>query len=96
MIQGDNMKYGDKIMNTDYYQKLKTTGNNLAKKYLSHPLECSIAKGIPMKFLPLFKEFSRKVKGLRIRYRGKSKPGYKRVSSFCHMAYADTFAIYKR
>lgn len=90
------MKYGDKIMNTDYYQKLKTTGNNLAKKYLSHPLECSIAKGIPMKFLPLFKEFSRKVKGLRIRYRGKSKPGYKRVSSFCHMAYADTFAIYKR
>ena len=90
------MKYGDKIMNTDYYNDLKRTSNNLAKKYLSHPLECSIAKGIPMKFLPLFKEYSRKVKGLRIRYRGKSKPGYRRVSSFCHMAYADTFAIYKR
>ncbi len=25
------MKYGDKIMNTDYYQKLKETGNSLAK-----------------------------------------------------------------
>ena len=96
MIQGDNMKYGDKIMNTDYYQKLKTTGNNLAKKYLSHPLECSIAKGIPMKYLPLYKEFSRKVKPLRIRYRGNSKPGYRRPSSFAHMAYADTFAIYTR
>ena len=73
------MKYGDKIMKTDYFNDLKSTGNAIAKKYLSHPLECS-----------------RKVKGLRIRYRGKSKPGYRRVSSFCHMAYADTFAIYKR
>ena len=90
------MKYGDKIMKTNYFDDLKSTGNAIAKKYLSHPLECSIAKGIPIKYLPLFKEFSKKVKGLRIRYRGKSKPGYKRVSSFCHMAYADTFAIYKR
>ena len=87
---------GDKILKTDYFNDLKSTGNTIAKKYLSHPLECSIAKGIPIKYLPLFKEFSKKVKGLRIRYRGKSKPGYKRVSSFCHMAYADTFAIYKR
>ena len=90
------MKYGDKIMNTDYYQKLKTAGNSLAKKYLSHPLECSIAKGIPIKYLPLFKEFSRKVKGLRIRYRGNSKPGYRRPRDFVHRAYADTFAIYYR
>ena len=90
------MKYGDKIMNTDYYQKLKETGNSLAKKYLSHSLECSIAKGIPIKYLPLFKEFSRKVKGLRIRYRGNSKPGYRRPRDFVHMAYADTFAIYTR
>jgi len=90
------MLYGDKIMNTDYYKDLKSTGNVIAKKYLSTDFECSIAKGIPMKYLPLFKEFSLKVKGLRIRYRGKSKPGYRRVSSFCHMAYADTFAIYKK
>ena len=49
-----------------------------------------------MKFLPLFKEYSRKVKGLRIRYRGNSKPGYRRPRDFVHMAYADTFAIYVR
>tara|TARA_R100001460_G_C3504276_1_gene170739 strand:+ start:122 stop:394 length:273 start_codon:yes stop_codon:yes gene_type:complete len=90
------MLLADKVMNTDYYQKLKRTGNAVAKRYLSTHYEQSIAKGIPMKYLPLFKEFSLKVKGLRIRYRGKSKPGYRRVSSFCHMAYADTFAIYKK
>ena len=93
---GETMLLADKVMNTDYYQKLKRTGNAVAKKYLSTHYEQSIAKGIPMKYLPLFKEFSLKVKGLRIRYRGKSKPGYRRVSSFCHMAYADTFAIYKK
>ena len=58
------MLLADKVMNTDYYQKLKRTGNNIAKKYLSTHYECSIAKGIPMKYLPLFKEFSLKVKGL--------------------------------
>ena len=90
------MLYADKIMNTDKYKELKDTGNRIAKKYLSHPNEASIAKGIPMNYLIFFKEFSKKVKPLRIRYRGKSKPGYRRVSSFCHMAYADTFAIYHR
>ena len=90
------MLYADKIMNTDKYKELKDTGNRIAKKYLSHPNEFSIAKGIPMNYLIFFKEFSKKVKPLRIRYRGKSKPGYRRVSSFCHMAYADSFAIYHR
>ena len=90
------MLYADKIMNTERYKELKDTGNRIAKKYLSHPNEASIAKGIPMNFLIFFKEFSKKVKPLRIRYRGKSKPGYRRVSSFCHMAYADSFAIYHR
>ena len=90
------MLYADKIMKTERYKELKDTGNRIAKKYLSHPNEASIAKGIPMNFLIFFKEFSKKVKPLRIRYRGKSKPGYRRVSSFCHMAYADSFAIYHR
>ena len=90
------MLYADKIMNTDKYKELKDTGNRIAKKYLSHPNEASIAKGIPMNYLIFFKEFSKKVKPLRIRYRGKSKPGYRRVSSFCHMAYADSFAIYRK
>ena len=90
------MLYADKIMKTERYKELKDTGNRIAKKYLSHPNEASIAKGIPMNFLIFFKEFSKKVKPLRFRYRGKSKPGYRRVSSFCHMAYADSFAIYHR
>ena len=90
------MLYADKIMNTDKYKELKDVGNKIAKQYISHPNECSIANGIPMKYLSFFKEFSKKVKPLRIRYRGKSKPGYRRVSSFCHMAYADSFAIYHR
>ena len=90
------MMCADKIMNTDYYQKLKKAGNSIAKKYQSTKFECSIAKGIPMKYLPLFKQFSKKVKPLRIRYRGKSKPGYKRPVDYVHMAYADTFAIYYR
>ena len=90
------MLYADKIMNTERYKELKDTGNRIAKKYLSHPNECSVAKGIPMNYLIFFKEFSKKVKPLRISYRGKSKPGYRRVSSFCHMAYADSFAIYHR
>lgn len=90
------MKYADKILNTEYYQKLKRVGNKVAKKYLAHPNEQGIAKGIPMKFLPLFYQFSKKVKGLRIRYRGNSKPGYRRPRDFVHRAYADTFAIYYR
>ena len=90
------MLYSDKIMNTEYYQRLKSVGNKIAKKYVSTKYETSIAKGIPMKYLNFFKEFSKKVKPLRFRYRGKSKPGYRRVSSFCHMAYADSFAIYHR
>ena len=90
------MLYADKITNTDYYNKLKRAANTLAKKYKGHPLERGIAKGIPMKYLPLFKEFSKKVKPLRIRYRGNSKPGYRRPRDYVHMAYADTFAIYYR
>ena len=90
------MLYADKIMNTERYKELKDVGNKIAKKYLSTKYEQSVAKGIPMKYLNFFKEFSKKVKPLRIRYRGKSKPGYRRVSSFCHMAYAASFAIYRK
>ena len=100
------MLYADKIMNTERYKELKDTGNRIAKKYLSHPNECSVAKGIPMNYLIFFKEFSKKVKPLRFRYRGKSgiktqyktgkKMHYIRPQSFCHMNGADTFAIYYR
>ena len=100
------MQLGDKILNTTYYQKLKRVGNKLAKKYLAHPNEQGIAKNIPMKYLDLFYKFSKKVKPLRIRYRGKSKLAklgngrytytYQRPASFCHKDKADSFAIYHR
>ncbi len=74
--------------------------NPLLLKYLTDPHngEHSIAKNIPIKYLKYFKAISKNGKGhkLRYRYRGVSKPNYRRVSSFCHMAYADTFAIYYR
>ena len=95
-VGGRLMLYADKIMNTERYKELKEVGNKIAKQYLSTKFECSVAKGIPMKYLSFFKEFSKKVKPLRIRYRGNSKQGYSRPASFCHMAYADTFAIYHR
>jgi hypothetical protein len=57
-----------------------------------------IASNIPIKYLKYFKEVSasRRAKRVRYRYRGTSKPGYKRPQSFCHMNHADTFAIYYR
>jgi hypothetical protein len=74
--------------------------NPLLLKYLTDPHngEHSIAKNIPIKYLKYFKAISKNGKGhkLRYRYRGVSKPNYRRVSSFCHMNFADTFAIYYR
>ena len=74
--------------------------NPLLLKYLTDPHngEHSIAKNIPIKYLKYFKAISKNGQGhkLRYRYRGVSKPGYRRVSSFCHMNFADTFAIYYR
>jgi len=67
-----------------------------------------IASGIPIKYLSYFKEVSahKNAKKIRYRYRGKSKLAklgngryaytYKRPQSFCHMDFADTFAIYYR
>ena len=62
-----------------------------------------ICSGIPIKYLPYFKEVSgqKNAKKIRYRYRGKSKtmPNgyvYNRPQSFCHMKFADTFSIYYR
>jgi len=73
--------------------------NPLLIKYMtSNPADVCIAANIPIKYLPYFKEVSasRRAKRIRYRYRGTSKPGYKRPQSFCHMNHADTFAIYYR
>ena len=75
--------------------------NPLLIKYLLDPFKYKgrcIAANIPIKYLPYFKEVSasRRAKKLRYRYRGKSKPGYARPQSFCHMHGADTFSVYNR
>lgn len=61
-----------------------------------------IASGIPIKYLKYFKEITchKNAMNVRYRYRGSSKVKngyfYKRPQSFCHMDFADTFAIYER
>ena len=66
-----------------------------------------IASGIPVKYLKYFKEVSAQKNAKKIRYRYRGNSGkkvnylgkeviYERPQSFCHMAGADTFAIYTR
>jgi len=61
-----------------------------------------IASGIPIKYLKYFKEITchKNAMNVRYRYRGSSKVKngyfYKRPQSFCHLDFADTFAIYER
>ena len=66
-----------------------------------------IASGIPIKYLKYFKEITghKNAKKVRYRYRGNSGKKvnyqgneviYNRPQSFCHMAGADTFALYTR
>ena len=75
--------------------------NPLISKYMIDPWTYKgpcIASGIPIKYLKYFKEVSahKNAMNVRYRYRGKSKPGYVRPQSFCHMNFADTFAVYTR
>ena len=74
--------------------------NPLLLKYLTDPHgpESSIAKNIPIKYLPYFKEVTGSGNGMKVRNRsrGNSKPHYQRPQSFCHIYGADTFAVYGR
>ena len=80
--------------------------NTLISKHMIDPFTYKgscIASGIPIKYLSYFKEVSgnKRAMNIRYRYRGKSKtmPNgyvYNRPQSFCHMNFADTFAIYGR
>ena len=75
------------------YCDYKPNQIKLLEKYISPSSETSAFKGIPInlydgvtRMLPMKKR--------RIKFRGKSKPWYKRPQSFCHKFAADTFAIY--
>ena len=86
----------DKITVSGTYKKLKVMGDELIRLYSSHKNELSLAKGIPMAWLKLLYQYSKKVAPLRFRYRGKSKPNYRRPGAFVHKKFADNFAIYER
>ena len=47
-------------------------GDDLIRLYKSPNCELSLAKGIPMAWLKLLYQYSKKVSPLRFRYRGKS------------------------
>ena len=53
----------------------------------------SMFKGIPM---VLYRKVTRllPITDRRIRFRGKSKPGYVRPAMYVHKDFADTFAVY--
>ena len=75
--------------------------NPLISKYMIDPFKYNgpcIASGIPIKYLKYFKEVTahKNAMNVRYRYRGKSKLNYQRPQSFCHMQFADTFALYTR
>ena len=72
--------------------------NPLILKYLTQGDEVSMAKDIPIKYLPYFKEvFAHKnANKIRYRYRGPSTLTYKRDPSYIHMNNADRFTLYYR
>ena len=81
-----------KVKTTIYadYNKLDIA---LLESFRSPSSHESMFKGIPMS---LYREVTRllPMKDRRIKFRGKSKPGYKRPASHTIKEFADTFAIY--
>ena len=66
--------------------------NMIKYNYISPANEASIAKGIPVSFIELFKkQWPGKY---RYRYRGPSTTEYDRNSMYCLAKYATSFAIY--
>ena len=65
----------------------------LLESFRSPSSDESMFKGIPM---VLYRNVTRLLpcKDRRIKFRGKSKPGYVRPAMFVHKEFADTFAIY--
>ena len=78
-----------KTINADYDKKTIS----LLESFRSPSSHESMFKGIPMS---LYREVTRllPMKDRRIKFRGKSKPGYTRPQSHTIKEFADTFAIY--
>ena len=78
---------------TEIYADYNKKEQKLLRKYFSPVFENSTFKGIPMS---LYEKVTRllPMKDRRIKFRGKSKPGYTRPASHTIKEFADTFAIY--
>ena len=70
---------------------------DLTNKYRSDKKETSVVKGIPIELLSKFRTYMKVMKkNVRFRYRGITTDLYDRPQSFCHLAGATSFAIYKK
>ena len=80
-------------MKTEIYADYNKETIALLESFRSPKSHTSEFKGIPM---TLYGEVTRvlPMKDRRIRFRGKSKPGYIRPAMFVHKDFADTFAVY--
>ena len=81
-----------KVKTTIYADYNKET-ITLLESFRSPSSHESMFKGIPM---ALYHKVTRLLpcKDRRIRFRGKSKPGYVRPVMYVHKKFADTFAVY--
>ena len=80
-------------MKTEIYADYNKLDIALLESFRSPSSHESMFKGIPM---VLYRKVTRllPMKDRRIRFRGKSKPGYIRPAMFVHKKFADTFAVY--
>jgi len=80
-------------MKTEIYADYNKLDIALLESFRSPSSHESMFKGIPM---VLYRKVTRllPMKDRRIRFRGKSKPGYVRPALYVHKKFADTFAIY--
>jgi len=70
---------------------------DLTNKFRSDKNETSVVKGVPIELLSKFKTYMKVMKKqVRFRYRGITTDLYDRPQSFCHLAGATSFAIYKK
>ena len=78
---------------TEIYADYNKKEQKLLRKYFSPVSENSTFKGIPMS---LYDKVTRllPMRDRRIKFRGKSKPGYIRPQAHTIKKFADTFAIY--
>ena len=81
------------MVKTEIYADYNKETIALLEGFRSPSSDESMFKGIPM---VLYREVTRllPMKDRRIKFRGKSKPGYTRPQSHTIKEFADTFAIY--